>query len=132
MQHDIIIAIDGLASSGKSTLAKQLAAALNYRYVDSGAFYRAVTLFFVQDNIDWKNVEALGEALKKISLGFEYDSPTTSCKVFLNNENVESEIRSMQVSDLVSELSTIPAVRNFINEKLRAYGADKKVVMDGR
>src|SRR5438093_515924 len=102
MPADIIIAIDGVASSGKSTLAKQLAAALNYHYVDSGAFYRAVTLFFVQDNIDWKN------------------------------ENVISEIRSLKFSNAVSEVSTIPAVRNFINQKLREYGMNKKVVMDGR
>src|SRR4051812_37084104 len=104
MSSDIIIAIDGLASSGKSTLAKQLAAELRYRYIDSGAFYRAVTLFLVRNKIDWKSEPILDSALKNISVGFEYDSSAAASKVYLNNENVEPEIRSMKISEAVSEI----------------------------
>lgn len=132
MPHDIIIAIDGFASSGKSTLSKQLAAALHYNYIDSGAFYRAITLYFLKNNIDWKKKESLMSALQKIKLNFEYDVTLNQTKTFLNGENVESEIRSISVSESVSEISTIPEVRNFISEKLREYGKDKRLVMDGR
>lgn len=130
MPRDIIIAIDGFASSGKSTIAKQLAAALHYRYIDSGAFYRAVTLHFLNNNVDWKNENELKNVLKQIHVDFKHEGDQS--KTFLNGENVEGKIRSMEVSDAVSEVSTVPEVRNFISEKLREYGTHKRIVMDGR
>jgi len=132
MSRDIIIAIDGLAGSGKSTLAKQLAAALNYHYVDSGAFYRAVTLFFLDHGIDWERKESLTTALKYIHLDFLNNPDHNGWKTFLNGEDVGERIRSMKVSGAVSEVSTLPEVRTFLVDKLREYGKHKKVVMDGR
>ena len=130
MMSDIIIAIDGFASSGKSTIARQLAAALHYTYIDSGAFYRAVTLYFLKNNVDWKNKNELPNILKDIHVVFKHESDQS--KTLLNGENVEGKIRSMEVSNAVSEVSTIPEVRNFISEKLREYGTGKRIVMDGR
>jgi len=130
MPHDIIIAIDGFASSGKSTIAKQLAAALHYTYIDSGAFYRAVTLHFLKNNIDWKNEVEVRKALREISVEFRPEA--NQSKTFLNGVNVEAKIRSMEVSNAVSEVSALPAVRNFISQLLRKYAANKKIVMDGR
>jgi cytidylate kinase len=130
MSRNIIIAVDGLASSGKSTLAKQLASVLNYDYIDSGAFYRAVTYYLLQHRVDWNNESELKQALSQISVSFggNKEHPIT----FLNGENVEMEIRSMQVSGAVSEVSMNPAVRNFISDQLRESGKKKCIVMDGR
>jgi len=128
----IIIAIDGLSSSGKSTLAKHLAEELHYLYIDSGAFYRAVTVYFHEKNIDWKNQTELSNALHHLDLGFEYDFKTKEAGTFLNGKNVESGIRGIIISNLVSEISTIPEVRKFIVSKLQVYGKNKGVVMDGR
>ena len=130
MPHDIIIAIDGFASSGKSTIAKQLASALHYRYIDSGAFYRAVTLYLLRNSIDWRKEKELKRALKEINVVFTHEGDQS--KTFLNGENVEGKIRSMEVSNSVSEVSTIPEVRNFISQNLREYGTGKRIVMDGR
>ncbi|HYV92135.1 MAG TPA: (d)CMP kinase [Chitinophagales bacterium] len=130
MSQDIIIAIDGFASSGKSTIAKQLAAALHYKYVDSGAFYRAVTLYFLNNSIDWKIDVEVRKALREIAV--EFRSEGNQSKTFLNGVNVEGKIRSMEVSEAVSEVSTLPAVRNFISQLLRIYATSKKIVMDGR
>jgi cytidylate kinase len=130
MPHDIIVAIDGFASSGKSTIAKQLAAELNYQYVDSGAFYRAVTLHFLRHHINPEMQEEIRKALAEIKIEFSGNAalPVT----YLNGEPVEREIRGLDVSNAVSKVSTIPAVRNFICEKLKTYGVNKRIVMDGR
>ncbi|MBX7109057.1 MAG: (d)CMP kinase [Chitinophagales bacterium] len=130
--HPIIIAIDGPSSSGKSTLAKHLAAALQYNYVDSGAFYRAVTVFFHQNSIDFKQVPEIIASFNRINIDFQYDFANQESHVFLNGKNVETEIRSILIADLVSEVSSIPEVRTFIVTKLREYGKNKGIVMDGR
>src|ERR1044071_1753503 len=104
MHRDIIIAIDGYASSGKSTIAKQLAEALHYTYIDSGAFYRAVTLFLLKNNLDWKDENELKNSLRGINLAFTHDNDQS--KTFLNGVDVETQIRSMEVSNAVSEVST--------------------------
>jgi cytidylate kinase len=130
--QSIIIAIDGPSSSGKSTLAKQLAAALNYNYVDSGAFYRAATLHFHELGLDLKQHEQLIAALEDIHMNTTYNPSTDTWQTILNGRNVESEIRGITISNLVSEVSAIPEVRSFIVSKLRRYGNEKGIVMDGR
>src|SRR5688572_31058958 len=108
-QTKITIAIDGYSSCGKSTLARGLAKRLHYLHIDSGAMYRAVTLYFIRHQVDLHNDTAVAEALKKISirLGFERDTQVT----WLNEENVESAIRAPEVNELVSNVSTLSSVR---------------------
>jgi CMP/dCMP kinase len=109
----IIITIDGFSSCGKSTLAKELARELNYVFVDSGAMYRAITLYFLRNHIDWYNKEQVEQALKEIDLDFQYNEQNGQSNMFLNQENVEQLIRDMLVSENVSEVSTIKEVREF-------------------
>lgn len=126
----IIIAVDGHSSCGKSTLAKALAESLSYTYVDTGAMYRAVTLFLIEEKIEISDIEAVKVALDAIHINFErIDGKNTT---FLNNKNVEEEIRKMYVSDLVSPVAAISAVRRKLVEQQQAMGKDKGIVMDGR
>lgn len=130
----IIIAIDGHSSCGKSTLAKQMAQKLEYVYVDSGAMYRAVTLYAIQNNYiknGAPDTEALIAALPLINLSFELNADKLP-EILLNGVNVEKEIRSMEVSGMVSPVSTISAVRRFLVIQQRAIATQKGVVMDGR
>ena len=131
---DIIIAIDGYSSTGKSTLAKLLANAFSFLYLDSGALYRGVTLFAQERGlIDADAVideEGLRAALPELDLHFEY-TPEGS-KTFIGDRCVEEEIRTLKVSNQVSPVSAIPFVRNFVDDKLHQAGAAKRVVMDGR
>lgn len=126
----IIIAVDGFSSCGKSTLAKQLAAALGYAFIDSGAMYRAVTYYFIQQGIDYSDQEAVAKALDEIRIHFENREGLNT--TFLNGEEVEKEIRQMQVSDLVSPVATISAVRRAMVAQQQAMGQQKGIVMDGR
>lgn len=126
----IIIAIDGHSSCGKSTLAKALASHLKYIYVDSGAMYRAVTLYFMRHSIDLTQEKDIIDALNQIKIHFEIIDGHNTC--FLNHENVESDIRTMEVSNLVSEVAAISLVRSKLVEYQRAIGKDKGIVMDGR
>lgn len=128
----IIIAIDGFSSCGKSTLAKQLAKELNYVFVDTGAMYRAITLFFLRNNIDTTNTEQINNALKNISLTFKYNTQKGSSDMYLNNENVELQIRDMPVTQNVSLVSTIKEVREFAVAQQQQMGKEKGIVMDGR
>jgi cytidylate kinase len=131
MEKKIIIAIDGFSSCGKSTLAKSMAKALEYVFVDTGAMYRAIALYFLRNNIPFNDTAAI-EALQAIELRFKYNSASQKSDMFLNGENVEQEIRAMQVSQKVSEVATIPAVRAFAVAQQKAMGVDKGIVMDGR
>jgi cytidylate kinase len=131
MEKKIIIAIDGFSSCGKSTLAKAMAKALEYVFVDTGAMYRAIALYFLRNNIPFNDTAAT-EALQAIELRFKYNSVSQKSDMFLNGENVEQEIRAMQVSQKVSEVATIPAVRAFAVAQQKAMGVDKGIVMDGR
>lgn len=126
----IIIAIDGPSASGKSTLAKDLAATLGYAYVDSGAMYRAVTLFFIKNNIPLHDIEAVQHALEHISIRFERDERGN--RTLLNHKDVEDAIRQMAVSELVSPVAAIPAVRIAMVRQQQAMGSQKGIVMDGR
>ncbi|PID68321.1 MAG: cytidylate kinase [Flavobacteriia bacterium] len=131
----INIAIDGFSSTGKSTVAKQLAKTLNYIYVDTGAMYRAVTYFAMQNNwIDAANVKTdeIVKHLDDIRLEFKPNKETAQSDMYLNGVNVEQAIRSMEVSGFVSPVATIPEVRNFLVEQQQIMGKNKGVVMDGR
>ena len=128
----IVIAIDGNSGCGKSSTAKALAKQLRYIYIDTGAMYRAVTLFFIKHKIDLENDLGIEEALKQIDISFEYNIETGKNETFLNGKNVENEIRQMEVSNLVSPVSEISKVRRKLVEQQRRLGEGKGVVMDGR
>lgn len=131
----ITIAIDGYSSCGKSTLAKALASRLGYSYVDTGAMYRVVTLYCMRKNIlvngELEEQDVI-DALDKIELAFSYNPATKTSETFLNGENVEKEIRTMEVSQNVSKISLIKQVRTKMVELQRQMGKGKGVVMDGR
>jgi cytidylate kinase len=131
MEKKLIIANDGFSSCGKSTLAKAMAKALEYVFVDTGAMYRAIALYFLRNSIPFNDIAAQ-EALQAIELRFKYNSASQKSDMYLNGENVEQEIRDMQVSQKVSEVATIPAVRAFAVAQQKAMGIDKGIVMDGR
>jgi len=128
----IIIAIDGFSSCGKSTLAKRLAAHLSYTFIDTGAMYRAITLYFIRNTVDLSNQQSIEEALKNIELHFEINAHTKQSEIFLNGENVAQLIREMLVADKVSEVAAIKEVRHFAVAQQQAMGAQKGIVMDGR
>lgn len=128
----IIITIDGWSSCGKSTLAKQLAMALNYTYIDSGAMYRAITLYFLRNHIDWTDANEVKKALKDISLEFIFTPKSQQSEIYLNGENVEYVIRDLVVAEKVSEVAAIKEVRRFAVAQQQKMGKGKGIVMDGR
>ena len=128
----IIITLDGYSSCGKSTLAKQMAAHLNYVFIDSGAMYRAITLYFIRHRIDVTNSNAVIEALSNIQLSFVLNEQTGRADMYLNNENVEEEIRGLEVSNNVSQVAALEPVRIFSVAQQQLMGAQKGIVMDGR
>ena len=132
MPNKIIIAIDGYSSCGKSTLAKALAAQLEYVFIDTGAMYRAVALYFLRNNIDFDNEAQILKALAAIKLNFVYNATSLKSDMVLNGENVEAEIREMRVSEKVSEVAAIGPVRDFAVAQQQAMGEFKGIVMDGR
>ncbi|MCK5277520.1 MAG: (d)CMP kinase [Cyclobacteriaceae bacterium] len=129
---NIVIAIDGNSGCGKSSTAKVIARKLKYIYIDTGAMYRAVTLFFIKYQIDLKNASDVDSALKQIDISFEYNIETGKNETFLNGKNVENKIRQMEVSNMVSPVSEISMVRRKLVEQQRRLGKEKGVVMDGR
>lgn len=128
----IIITIDGWSSCGKSTLAKQMAKALNYVYVDSGAMYRAITLYFLRNHVDWTDKKEVAKALKEISLEFVFSEKSQQSEIFLNGENVEYVIRDLVVAEKVSEVAAIKEVREFAVAQQQRMGKGRGIVMDGR
>ncbi len=128
----IIIAIDGYSGCGKSTTAKKVAAKLNYLYIDTGAMYRATTLYFLENFISLSNPKEVDKALLNIHLNFIYNPLTGNNDIFLNNLNAEEEIRKMYVSDKVSQVSALPQVRKTLVEQQRRMAKKGAVVMDGR
>lgn len=128
----IIITIDGWSSCGKSTLAKQLAKALNYVYVDSGAMYRAITLYFLRNHVDWTDKKEVVGALKDISLEFVFNDKSQQSEIFLNGENVEYVIRDLVVAEKVSDVAAIKEVREFAVKQQQKMGKGRGIVMDGR
>lgn len=132
MSDKIIITIDGWSSCGKSTLAKQLAKALGYVYVDSGAMYRAITLYFLRNNVDESDKKEVRAALQSISLEFVYNEKTNCSDIYLNGENVEYLIRDLIIAERVSDVAAIREVREFAVEQQKKMGKKKGIVMDGR
>jgi cytidylate kinase len=133
--NKITIAIDGFSSTGKSTVAKQLAKALGYVYIDSGAMYRAVTLFAMKNDcisFSYFDSKKLISYLPKIKLKFIFNDALGFAEVYLNDENVENEIRTLKVSQFVSQIATISEVRRKLVEQQQVMGVDKGIVMDGR
>jgi cytidylate kinase len=132
MDKKIIITIDGWSSCGKSTLAKQLARELGYVYIDSGAMYRAITLYFLRNHIDWTKPEVVKEALENIHLEFHPNHKTGQSEIYLNEENVEYVIRDLVVAEKVSDVAAIGAVRSCAVAQQQKMGRRKGIVMDGR
>lgn len=128
----IVIAIDGYSACGKSSTAKELAKILNYTYIDSGAMYRAVTLYFHKNHVRLTNKKEVEKALDNINIDFQLNSKTGHADTYLNNLNVEQEIRKMYISERVSEVSRIKEVRDAMVAQQRKMGKKKGVVMDGR
>jgi len=128
----IIIAIDGWSSCGKSTLAKQLAKKLNYTYMDSGAMYRAITLYFLRNHLDWTDIKDVYNALLQIHLEFIPNAETGYSDMCLNGEDVEYVIRDLVVAEKVSEVAAIKEIRDFAVSQQRRMGDKKSIVMDGR
>jgi cytidylate kinase len=132
MKKKIIITIDGWSSCGKSTLAKQLAKVLGYVYIDSGAMYRAITLYFLRNHIDWTDVKEVETALSNISIRFHYNEISQQSEIFLNGENVEYVIRDLVIAEKVSDVAAIEAVRSFAVAQQQSLGKKKGIIMDGR
>ena len=131
----IIVAIDGHSSCGKSTVAKDLAKVLSIAYIDTGAMYRAVTLYALRNNLidnDIVDEKGIVESLSNISVSFTFNSETKSNETFLNGKNVEKDIRTLEVSNKVSYVSAIGSVRKQLVEWQRDMGSKQSVVMDGR
>jgi len=135
MLKKITIAIDGFSSTGKSTLAKQVAKKLGYIYVDTGAMYRAITLFAMQngfiDELEFDK-EALVKSLSQIQLRFQFNPELGFAEMYLNETNVEKKIRSMEVSNFVSQVAEVSEVRAMLVKQQQEMGKEKGVVMDGR
>ena len=129
--HKIVIAIDGYSACGKSTTAKEVAKVLGYRYIDSGAMYRAVTLYFLDHLVSFTNPKEIDKALQDIKLTFVVNLKGVT-EIFLNGINVEKAIRKMRISENVSQVSTIKVVREAMVALQRKMGKDKGIVMDGR
>lgn len=134
INNKIIIAIDGHSSTGKSTVAKQLARHIGYTYVDTGAMYRSVAWYAMQNQIitNKLNIPMLIAALPLINLGFKKDKDTGISEAYINNVNVEKEIRTLEVSNWVSAVAAVPQVRKKLVEQQQKMGKDKGLVMDGR
>jgi len=130
--HKIIIAIDGYSSCGKSTLAKALAVKLGYNYIDSGAMYRAITLYFLRNSVNMDSNTEVVEAINNITLSFVFNEHRQASDIYLNDENAEPYIRDMLVSDKVSEVAAIKEVRTFAVAQQQQMGKKKGIVMDGR
>lgn len=131
----IIIAIDGFSSCGKSTMAKELARKIGYIYIDTGAMYRAVTLYCLRHNLfkeDKLDEENLKKALPDINISFKFDVGENKVHTYLNGEDVEQDIRTMEVSSKVSPVAAEPCVREKLTEQQRIMGEGKGIVMDGR
>ena len=132
MTKDIIVAIDGYSGVGKSSTARAVAQRLAYNYIDTGAMYRAVTLYFLRQRVNIAEPKAVQEALANVTIRFRRSSERIDNITYLNGQDVEQEIRGMEVSQYVSPVSALPAVRQAMVAQQRAMGNDKRIVMDGR
>ena len=131
-KNEIIISIDGWSSCGKSTLARQLSKELNYVYIDSGAMYRSITLYFLRNHIDWTQPASVDQALDNIVLEFIYNPKSKQSEIHLNGENVEYVIRDLVIAEKVSDVAAIKNVRAFAVAQQQNMGEKKGIIMDGR
>jgi cytidylate kinase len=132
MSKKIVIALDGFSSCGKSTTARHVAAVLHYAFVDSGAMYRAVALYFHRNDVSLLDLSQVANALKEIEITFVFNPAKQSSDTYLNGENIENEIRMMFISDMVSQVSALPIVRHAMVALQQKMGEKKGIVMDGR
>jgi cytidylate kinase len=132
MAKKIIVTIDGWSSCGKSTLARELAKILGYTYIDSGAMYRAITLYFLRNHVDWTDKKEVTSALKNITLEFISNTNSGHSEIYLNGENIEYVIRDLVIAEKVSDVSAIKEVRAFAVKEQHKMGEKKGIVMDGR
>lgn len=132
MEKKIVIAIDGYSGCGKSSTAQKVAQVLGYIYIDSGAMYRAITLYCIENEINLENTAQIEEALNNIHINFEWNPEKQRNDIYLDDRNIEKEIRKMYVSDKVSEVSKIHEVRAAMVAQQQRLGQKKGVVMDGR
>ncbi len=132
LMKKIIIAIDGYSGCGKSSTAKAVAKKLGYKFIDTGAMYRATTLYFMDNYVSLTNPKAVKEALEKIDVSFVFSEKEQGSLTFLNGVNVEKEIRSMRVNDMVSQVAAIKEVRQEMVALQKKMGKHKGLVMDGR
>ncbi len=128
----IIIAIDGYSACGKSTTAKAVAASIGYSYIDSGAMYRAVALYFLDNYIKITDPKAVSKSLEDIEISFRFNEKNGASETYLNGINVEDQIRTMRVTQKVSEVAALKAVRDKLGEQQQKMGKKKAIVMDGR
>jgi len=131
----IIIAIDGHSSCGKSTMAKELAKTIHYKYIDSGAMYRAVTLYCIKNGFfkdDVLDLEAIKQSINDIHVSFEFNEETGNSDTYINGENVEKQIRNMEVADKVSPVAAVGFIREAMVKQQQVMGEHKGIVMDGR
>ena len=128
----IIIAIDGYSACGKSTTAKAVAASIGYSYIDSGAMYRAVALYFLDNYIKITDPKAVSKSLEDIEISFRFNEKNAASDTYLNGTNVEDQIRTMRVTQKVSEVAALKAVRDKLGEQQQKMGKKKAIVMDGR
>lgn len=128
----IIITVDGWSSCGKSTMARQLAKRLQYIFIDSGSMYRAITLFFIRNEVNVQDPAQVAKALQQIKLSFHLNAHNGNNEIYLNAENAEPFIREMKVAEKVSEVAAIREVREFAVKQQQLIGNDKGIVMDGR
>lgn len=131
-EKKIIITIDGWSSCGKSTLARQLAKKLKYKYIDSGAIYRAITLYFLRNHVDWTNAASVAGALEDIVIEFILNPKTGISETWLNGENVEYLIRDLVIAEKVSDVAAIAEVRVFAVNQQQQLGQGSGIIMDGR
>src|SRR3954468_11221251 len=130
-EKKIIITIDGWSSCGKSTLARQMATKLKYTYIDSGAMYRAITLYFLRNHVDWTDTKRVIRSLKEVNIEFAHNELSRASEIILNDENVEYLIRDLVVAEKVSEIAAIKEVREFAVKLQQEMGKKKAIVMDG-
>lgn len=128
----IVIAIDGFSGCGKSTTAKKVATKLGYRYIDTGAMYRATTLYCLRNDVNLDDESAVNKALNNLKIDFRFNEELQKSETYLNDENVEDEIRTMYVSEKVSVISAIAQVRKAMVSQQQQMGEEKAVVLDGR
>ncbi|MEZ5015520.1 MAG: (d)CMP kinase [Flavipsychrobacter sp.] len=132
MEEQIIIAIDGYSSCGKSTLAKELAKELGYKHIDSGAMYRAITLHFIRNNVNISDISEVKQALEDIQLSFVYNERKKTFDICLNGEDVAHQIHEMIVAERVSDVAALKEVRELAVAQQQEMGKERGIVMDGR